>query len=778
MKKTSFCLLVLVLSLTTTAQNNNASKAKQLVSQMTLDEKVKLVVGMGMKLPGADLPSNGPVVGSTQDKVPGAAGTTFSIPRLGISTVVLADGPAGLRIQPLRDKEPSKTYYCTAFPVGTLLASSWDTALVKKVGIAMGSEVKAYGVDILLAPALNIQRNALGGRNFEYYSEDPVVAGNIAAAMVNGIESNGVGTSIKHFAANNQETNRSLVNVIVSERALREIYLKGFEIAVKKSQPWTIMSSYNKINGVYASQEYDLLTTILRKEWGFKGLVMTDWFGGKDPVEQMKAGNDLIMPGTAAQTKAILDAVNNGSLDVKMVDENAARILAVLMDAPSYQKQAFTNAPDLKAHAAVARAAAAEGMILLKNNGTSLPLVKGIKKIAVFGNTSYDFISGGTGSGDVNEAYTISLVDGLAKAGYAIEPGLKLSYEQYIVAEKAKQPKKKFFFELPPPLTEMNLEESLLAKKAQHQDIAIITIGRNAGEFQDRKKENDYYLADAEKQLIKKVSAAFHAHHKKLVVILNVGGVVDVTAWKDDADAILLAWQGGQEAGNAVADILGGKVNPSGKLTATFPVNYDDDPTSKNFPGKNLSAEPEKGVGGFSLGYNSEVVYEEGIYVGYRYYNSFKVKPAYAFGYGLSYTQFNYDHLKLSSTDFAGKINVSVDVTNTGKVAGKEVVQLYLSAPSNKMVKPTEELKAFAKTALLPPGKTQTISFVINAADLASFDADRSSWIAEAGKYTVKIAASSSDIKQSATFNLTKEMLIEKCHKALAPQVEINSLKQ
>lgn len=743
---------------------------------MTLDEKARLVVGLGMNLPGLNL-SNGPVVGQTMDKVPGAAGTTFAIPKLSIPTTVLADGPAGLRIQPTRDNDKN-TYYATAFPVGTLLASTWDTALVKKVGEAMGNEVKEYGVDILLAPALNIHRNPMGGRNFEYYSEDPVVSGNIAAAMVNGIESNGVGTSIKHFAANNQETNRNLINTIVSERALREIYLRGFEITIKKSQPWTVMSSYNKINGIYTSRDHQLLTTILRKEWGFKGYVMTDWFGGDNAVEQMKAGNDLLMPGTPQQVQAIIDAVSNGTLDEKVLTENAERIISIILVSPSYKKYAFSNKPDLKAHATIARAAAADGMVLLKNEAQTLPLEKNTKKVAVFGNTSYDFISGGTGSGDVNEAYTVSLVDGLKNSGYEMDADLQKAYEQFIKEEKAKQPPKKFFFELSAPLPEMNVQAELLNKKASENQVAFITIGRNSGEFQDRKKETDYYLGDAEIKLIKEVSTAFHAKGKKVIVILNVGGVIDVTAWRDDADAVLLAWQGGQESGNAVAGILSGKINPSGKLTTTFPMSYDDVPSAKNFPGKNLSTEEVKGIGGFSMGYKSEVSYEEGIYVGYRYYNTFNVIPAYAFGYGLSYTNFSYSDLKLSSATFSGKITATVTVTNSGNVAGKEVVQLYITAPGKKMDKPAIELKGFAKTNLLQPGKSQTISFVISPKDLASFDTSSSSWIAEDGKYRVMIGASSINLPKTAEFSVPEEIVVEKCNKVMAPQSPINELRK
>ena len=771
-----FPIVVFFLNSSIHAQNDKGlpqlgkNSLKEVIAAMTLEEKAQLVVGNGFSIPGMSQ-------ARAPEKVAGAAGSTFAIPRLGIPSIVVSDGPAGVRIEPIRNKDSSKTYYATAFPVSTLLASTWNTSLVKDVGVAFGSEVHEYGIDILLAPALNIHRNPLGGRNFEYYSEDPVVSGKITSAMVNGIESNGVGTSVKHFAANNQETNRNTVNTIVSERALREIYLKGFEIAIKEAQPWTVMSSYNKLNGTYTSEEKALLTTVLRDEWGFKGFVMTDWFGGKDPIEQMKAGNDLLMPGTQQQTERIISAVNHDSLDVKVLDQNVERILNVVLQSPSFKKYKYSDKPNLKKNAEVSRSAAEEGMVLLKNNNNTLPL-KNQKKIALFGNTSYDIIAGGTGSGDVNKAYTISLLEGLRNAGYTVEPDLQKTYTDYISEQKRLHPKKSFFQEFmnpTPPPAEFVPESALVTAKAVDADVAIFTIGRNAGEGRDRKVENDFNLSDSEKQLIKTIADAFHAKNKKVVVVLNIGGVIETASWRDYVDAILLTWQPGLEAGNAIASIVSGKVNPSGKLATTFPMRYEDVPSAKNFPGKEFAEQATAGPFGRQV--PAEVIYEEGIYVGYRYYNTFNVKPAYEFGYGMSYTTFDYSNLKLSSNSFNRDITASVTVKNTGRVAGKEAVQLYISAPGKKLDKPSEELKDFAKTRLLKPGESQTVTFTITAKDLASYDTNRDSWVVEDGSYTVKVGASSRNIKQKASLNVSKEIVVEKEHKVLSPQIQINEMK-
>src|SRR5665648_179230 len=778
------------------------SKIAGIISKMKLEQKAQLVIGTGMffempdsikaKMPpgfGGDVEETDTTYSNMVDKIrkclPGAAGFSAEFPALGITSQVLSDGPAGLRIQPKRKGE-EKTYYCTAFPIATVLASTWDTDLIYRVGQAMGNEVKEYGSDILLAPALNIQRDPLCGRNFEYYSEDPLVAGKMAAAMVNGIQSNGVGASIKHFAANNSETFRTSVNTIVSERALREIYLKGFEIAVKEAQPWTVMSSYNKINGTYTSESNDLLTKILRNDWGFEGYVMTDWGGGSDVIAQMNAGNDMIQPGQTKQIDQIIEAVKGGKLDEKILDRNISRILKIMMIAPRYNKYKYSSTPDLTAHAAVTRQAATDGMVLLENKGNTLPIKAGVKNIAAFGNTSYDFIAGGTGSGDVNEAYTISLFEGLTNGGYTPDAQLTDTYNSYVKDAKAKQGKPKnpiaAMMGGKEPVSEMIVSPELAKTMAEKSDMALITIGRNAGEGQDRTDTaGDFRLTVTEKEMMKNVTEAFHAQGKKAIVVMNVAGVVEVASWRDMPDAILVAWQPGQEGGNSVVDVLSGKVNPSGKLAVTFPMTYADAPSAKNFPGvaeKSDKIDKAADLSEFSFMRRTpwEMVYEDYIYVGYRYYNTFKVPVAYEFGYGLSYTAFTYSNLKLSTTDFKGQLTATVEVKNSGKVAGREVVQLYIGAPSGKLNKPAEILAAYGKTKLLKPGESQTLSFKIETRDFASFNEATSTWIAEAGTYNLKIGASSLTIKQTANFKIAKELEAGKVTKALAPTREINKL--
>ena len=723
----------------------------QIVAAMTPEEKCMLIIG------GRAASFNG--IGFTNTGVPGAAGVINGIPRLGIPTIVLADGPAGLRISPVREGD-SRTFYCTGYPIATMLSSTWNLELVQEAGRNLGNEVLEYGVDILLAPGANIHRNPLCGRNFEYYSEDPLLSGKMAAAMINGIEENGVGTSLKHFAVNNQEFNRLSNDAIVSERALREIYLRNFEIAVRESQPWTVMTSYNFINGEHAAESKRLLTDILRDEWGFEGAVMTDWNGGYDDPAIIRAGNEMIQPGRDERYVRLLNAVKDGSLSMAVVDRTVTRILELVIRTPKFKGYAPSENPDLKAHAQVCKKVADEGVVLLKNDLEALPMSKD-NKIALFGVTSYDFIAGGTGSGNVNRSYVVDLMRGLSNVGFRLEPELDAFYKEYMRAEALRCERingdNKWYIDRERAIEV--IPDDLIGKSASNSDVAVITIGRVFGEGKDRDYYHSYLLSDREKELISKVSEAFHAAGKKVTVILNTGGFVEMTSWQDKVDAVVLCWQPGQEGGNTVASVLSGEVNPSGHLPATISTDYALEPTAMNFP-QVYADKP------FNYSYYRQLtdrklpvhtvrnidytMYEEGIYVGYRYFNTFAPKAvAYPFGFGLSYTSFDFKDMHVERTDDGW--NVFVTVTNTGKVSGKDVVQLYVKAPKGKLDKPERELKGFAKTPEIAPGKSCTVTVHVPEASLASYDELSSNWIVDAGKYVFMASQDASDCSLKKT---------------------------
>ena len=766
--------------MTTNAQPQlRTDNIDEVLKAMTLEEKAKLLVGGANNFFGANA-----VVGGEADLVAGAAGTSPAIPRLGIPATVLTDGPAGVRIDPTR-KGTDKTYYATAFPIGSCLASTWNTDLVKKVGEAIGNETKEYRCDVILGPGMNLHRNPLCGRNFEYYSEDPVVTGKIAAAYIQGVQAEGAGVSIKHFAVNSQETQRTSVDERVSQRAARELYLKGFEIAVRESDPWTVMASYNRLNGLFAQGSHDLLTKILRDDWGFKGIVMTDWIGireGLRTIDEVHAGNDLMEPGQPKQAEEIVAGVKSGQLDIADVDRNVRRMLEYIVKTPSFKKYRATNAPDLKTHAEITRRVANEGIVLLKNANGTLPLAKSIKTVSLYGVNSYDFLSGGTGSGCVHTPYVVDMVTGLSNAGIKTTEQLTEIYRKYIEFAKLKfeadrNPAKWFQMSMfgQQKYPEVDISAICSQKEAQNADAAIITIGRQAGEGIDRDIEGEFNLTEQERQMIINVSNFFHQEGKPVVVVINSGSVIETASWKNYADAIVVAWQPGEEGGNSMADILTGKANPSGKLTMTWPIAATDHPSTKNFPNTSMDLYTFNTIAG-----NGQVPgyqytnHEEDIYVGYRYFDTFGREVSYPFGYGLSYTTFEYGKPTVSIK--GETIEVSVSVKNTGSVAGKEAVQVYVTAPDGTLEKPAKELKAFGKTKELKPGQSETLRMTLQRRDLASFDEAQSAWVVDAGNYTFKVGASAADIRGTATLRV--DGLVEKTSKALAPQVELKRLKK
>jgi len=763
-------------TVTMTAQPKlNAGNIDEVLKAMTLEEKAQLLVGGG----NDGFVGSGAMLGHQKKLVAGAAGITVENKRLGIPSTVLADGPAGVHIDAKRDNDPN-TYYATGFPIGTCLASTWNTELVEQVGQAIGNETLEYGCDVVLGPGMNLHRNPLCGRNFEYYSEDPIVTGAIGTAYTKGVQSQGVGVSAKHFAVNSQESDRTKVDERVSQRALRELYLKGFEMMVRESDPWTIMSSYNKINGQYSQNNKDLLTTILRDEWGFNGIVMTDWIGKRAdlPTEtEVQAGNDLVMPGYAAQAQDIVDAVKSGKLDVKDVDRNVRRMLEYIVKTPRFKGYKYSK-PDLEAHAQVTRQSSTEGMVLLKNTGI-LP-IRNLKTVALFGVNSYDFFSGGLGSGAVNVPYVVDMVQGLKNIGVSTTPLLTEIYQNYIKYAKAKlkadkNPMMWFLDQGQPKLDEIEISERCVAHEVGEADAAIITIGRQAGEGMDRQIDGEFNLTRQEQDMIFRVSDQFHAAGKPVIVIINSGSVMETASWRDRADAILCAWQPGEEGGNSVADVLTGKANPSGKLTMTWPIAATDHPSTRNFP-KDLDMYSYKNMKGWGSGIPGEdfTNHEEDIYVGYRYFDTFHREVAYPFGFGMSYTTFAFSQPKVKAD--ANGATISITIRNTGSVAGKEVAQVYVTAPKGRLEKPVHELKAFAKTRELKPGESQTLTMKISKRDFASFDEAGSQWLAEAGTYTFHIGSSSRDIHATAVAKLTE--YTEKVNNALAPQQPLNLLKQ
>lgn len=677
----------------------------------------------------------------SRGKVKGAAGETFSDDELSIPSLIFADGPSGVRIEML-EEDSSDFNYSTSFPIATSLAATWNKNLVCEVGRAISAEALEKGVDVLLAPAMNIQRDPLGGRNFEYYSEDPVLSGIMAASMIKGIQGNGVAATAKHFVSKNQETYRNGIDVCVSERALREIYLKGFFIALNEGNPWAIMTSYNKVNGDYMSESELLLNKVLRNEWGYKGVVMTDWWAENDPVSQINAGTDLIMPGSDEQITKLFAGYNQGLISDSTINNSFERYLKLVAKLPNANIKPTKNITKVDNQASLSKSAAEEGMVLLQNN-QALPLIH-TKSIALFGNSSYDLSTRGTGSGFVYSPYKINLDEGLLNNNISIDDSLANLYRSYLSQQKNTLLNANFWYT--PRISEMNLKSRFIEYLSRKNDLAIFTINRQASEGSDRKLENDFYLSPREKDLLSKISHAFHRQNKKVVVVLNIGGVIETASWKNMADAILISWLPGQEGGNAIAELLKGVKSPSGKLPMTFPIDYNDAPSFGNFP--------------MSENNPSVVDYNEDIYVGYRYYLTKNVKASFDFGYGLSYTNFTYSNMRLAENPLTDSIEIKVSVKNTGRYAAKETVQLYITAPKVKLAKPICELKAFAKTNELKPGDVEDISLNIAYADLASYDNNRSSWIVDQGTYELKVGASCSQIFISKPITVSKEIAL------------------
>ena len=661
------------------------SKIQSIIEKMTLEEKTALCTGA-------------------------SAWTTEPVERLGVPEMIVSDGPHGVRRVPDVNALGAKSLPATCFPTASCLASTWDVDLLKKMGEALAEECIALNVDVLLGPGVNMKRSPLGGRNFEYFSEDPYLAGEMATSLINGIQEKGVGTSIKHFAVNNQEYQRFSISAEVDERTLHEIYLPAFETAVKKAQPWTVMCAYNKINDTYCSENKELLVDILKNTWKFEGLVVSDWGAVHDRVAALNGGLDLEMPGPQDnRVQAVIDAVRSGNLDEKVLDESVRRILEIVFKSQATPKGGKFNV-DL--HDSLARKIAAEGIVLLKNNGI-LPL-KGQHHIAVIGRAAEKAHFQGGGSSHINPTkVAIPFKELQNQAGET-----ELSYsEGYPIDDSFRQ----------------DLIDQAV-KLAQSADVALLYLSLPSYKESEGYDRSDIDLTKQQVALIKAVAKV----QPKTIVVLNNGAPVAMNDWIDNVAAVLEAWMMGQAGGGAITDILFGKVNPCGKLAETFPINICDTPAYINWPG---------GAG--------KVHYGERIFIGYRYYDAKKIPVLFPFGFGLSYTSFAYSNPKVSTPTFrdVDGLKVTVDITNTGNLTGKEIVQLYVHDQKSDLVRPKKELKGFEKVELRP-GETKTVSFDLDFRSFAYYHPKYHQWITEDGDFDILIGSSAADIKQSLTVTL------------------------
>ncbi|CAN5273759.1 glycoside hydrolase family 3 C-terminal domain-containing protein [soil metagenome] len=712
----SACLFMLLCIGIASAQNKKTStgaKIDQLIKKMTLEEKIAMLHANGIF-------------------------TTNGVPRLNIPGLTTDDGPLGVR----EDLSPNggwasanlTTDSATFFPNGSALAATWNPALAGRFGVAMGEEARARKKDIMLAPAFNIARTPLCGRTYEYYSEDPFLNIQLAVAAVKGIQSQGVAACVKHYALNNQETERGRVNVEVSERAMREIYLPTFKATIEQGNAWTIMSAYNKVRGEWCSENGYLQNTILKGEWKFKGLVMSDWGGTHSTVKAANNGLDLEMGSQPPYEKyyfatKLLDSVKAGKVSEKTIDDKVRRILWVM-----YQTTLSTNRPagsiNTAEHSKTVYDIAAESILLLKNDKQLLPLnTGGMRSIAVIGdNATHTFHLGGFGAG-VKARYEVTALQGLKNVlGNKVALNFAQGYRALRVNPRSKNK------------VDVNKPDSALIQEAvntaKSSDMAIVFVGGNRDYESESWDRKDLSLPFGEQALVDAVTAA----NANTIVVVIGGAPYDINAIKKNNHTIVWSWYNGSEGGNALADVLIGKVNPSGKLPFTFPVALDDSPAHNlhTFPGENLTT-----------------VYKEGILVGYRWYDTKKITPLYPFGYGLSYTNFTYSALRTGKKSYTGNeiIAATIKIKNTGKYAGKETVQLYVSKSGSAVERAEKELKAFKKV-MIAAGQELSVTLNIPVKDLAYFNEKTMKWVVEPGKYKLLAGTSSADIKETGTISI------------------------